>query len=55
MIWGGILLEKTAPNYSITQYKLSYGGGVVPTYYYEAAVTKISRIALVFTKKLSVL
>jgi len=43
---GGINLDPNSPAYGITRNKLSFGGEVVPTYYYEAVVTPLARLMI---------
>lgn len=43
---GGLDLDPGSPTYGVNQYKMSFGGEVVPTYYYEAAVSPMARAAL---------
>lgn len=49
---GGINLDESSPTYSITQYKLSYGGAIIPTYYYEAVITKMAAIVIYCINKI---
>jgi lipid II:glycine glycyltransferase (peptidoglycan interpeptide bridge formation enzyme) len=44
--FGGIALGPDSPTAGITQHKLSFGGEVVPTHYYEAAVSNLARAFL---------
>jgi lipid II:glycine glycyltransferase (peptidoglycan interpeptide bridge formation enzyme) len=43
---GGIDINKETSACQVTNYKLSWGGEIVPTYYYEAEVTKIAKAIL---------
>jgi hypothetical protein len=41
---GGVRLDPADPLYAIGQYKRSFGGEIVPTYWYQAMISPLARI-----------
>ena len=40
---GGVWLNPAEPMYRASQFKMSYGGEIVPTYWYQAKISSLAR------------